>query len=126
MLHLMLLEELECTLLGLVTGLCEVLQRLFAGGTGLAAYNASALVHEQVRLAQATAGVLGCSVEDLGACAHCDHATGHRGGDIVTKCVLAAVAARVLACGGHLFLTKEHIFFKPGRFNIRRFFGRNY
>jgi hypothetical protein len=100
---LMLLEELECTLLGLVTGLCEVLQRLLAGSAGLAAYNAPALVHKQVRLLQATAGVNGCAVEDLGACAHSDHTTSHRGGGVIAACVFAAVAAHVLACGGHLF-----------------------
>ena len=99
----MLLEELECTLLGLVAGLCEVLQSLLAGGAGLAAYNAAALVHEEVGLAQTTGCALGCSVEDLGTCAHCDHTTGHRGGGVVTTSVFAAVAAHVLACGGHLF-----------------------
>ena len=122
----MLLEELECTLLGLVTGLCEVLQSLLASGAGLAAHNATALVHEQVGLCQATAGVLGCAVEDLGACARCGHTAGHRGSGIITACVLAAVAAHVLACSGHLFLTKEHIFFKPSRFHIIRCFGRNH
>jgi hypothetical protein len=122
----MLLEELECTLLGLVTGLCEVLQRLLAGSTGLAAYNTATLVHEQVGLCQATACVLGCAVENLGTRARCDHTTGHRGGSIVTACILAAVAAHVLACSRHLFLTKEHIFFKPRRFHISRFLGRNY
>jgi hypothetical protein len=120
-----LLEELECTLLGLVTGLCEVLQSLLAGGAGLAAYDASALVHEQVGLCQATAGVLGCAVEDLGACARCDHTTGHGGSSVVAACVLAASAAHVLACSRHLFLTEEHIFFKPRRFNVRPFFRGN-
>lgn len=125
---LMLLEELECTLLGLVTGLCEVLQRLLAGSAGLAANDASTLVHEQVGLCQATAGVLGCAVEDLGACTSCDHTAGHRGSDggVVFACVFAASAAHVLACSGHLFLTKEHIFFKPGRLHIGRLFGRNH
>ncbi len=122
----MLLEELECALLGLVTGLDQMLQRLLASSTGLAAHNASALVHEQVGLCQATAGVLGCAVENLGTCAHSDHTTGHRGGGVVAACILAAVAAHVLACSRHLFLTKEHIFFKPRRLHIRRFLGRNY
>jgi len=63
-------EELECTLLGLVARREEVLDRLLAEHHLAAAYNASVLVENKVLLGETTAGVDSRSVENLslGSC----------------------------------------------------------
>lgn len=61
-----LVEEAEGTLLGLVALAGQVLEGLATSGLLLAAYNAAVLVLDQVRLDEATGGVLGSSVKDLG------------------------------------------------------------
>jgi len=61
-----LVEEAEGALLRLVALAGQVLEGLAAGRLLLAAHNATVLVLDEVRLDQATGGVLGSSVEDLG------------------------------------------------------------
>jgi hypothetical protein len=64
-----LVEEVEDTLLGLVALARQVLERLLALHHLLAAYNAAVLVLNEVRLGEATGGVLRVAVENrsLGA-----------------------------------------------------------
>ena len=62
----MLVEQAEGTLLGLVALAGQVLEGLATGGLLLAAHNAAVLVLDEVRLDQATGGMLSRSVEDLG------------------------------------------------------------
>ena len=59
------LEKLERSLLGLVAGLDQVLQRLLALSMLLLAYDASALRLHQIRLDEATGGMLRRSVVNL-------------------------------------------------------------
>jgi hypothetical protein len=61
-----LVEQTEGTLLGLVALAGQVLQGLLACSHLLAAYNTTVLVLDQILLGQATGGVLGSSVENLG------------------------------------------------------------
>ena len=61
----LLLEQLESSLLGLVAGLDEVLQRLLAERVLLLAHNPATLRLHQIRLDEATGGVLRRSVENL-------------------------------------------------------------
>ena len=67
-----LLHRLEGALGGLVAGLEEALDGLLSRGMLLAAHNAPRLGLHEILLCQATAGVLGRSVEYLGLGAGCD------------------------------------------------------
>ena len=73
----MLLEQGELALLRLVALAGQVLERLLAGKHLLAAYNAPVLVLHEVGLGEATGGVLGASVENLGLGANCGNFVGH-------------------------------------------------
>jgi hypothetical protein len=88
-----LLEGLEGTLLGLVTGAEQELQGLLAGGVLLTAHNAAVLVLHQVLAGEAAGRVLGRTVVDLEFAASCEHSATHH---------------RLVV---HGFLTKEKIFF---------------
>jgi hypothetical protein len=72
-----LLEEAEGSLAGLVALAGEELQGLLAGLHLAAAHNAAVLVLDKVFLLQATRGVLGSSVENLGLGANSDFEFGH-------------------------------------------------
>ena len=69
----MLVEEAECTLLGLVALTRQVLERLAARHHLAAADNAAVLVLDKVRLLETTGRVLRRSVKDLCLRANCDH-----------------------------------------------------
>jgi len=69
------MEELECSLLGLVAGLDKVLEGLLAGGGGTAAYNASVLVLLESRAGESTGCVVGGSVVDLSTGTNSLHST---------------------------------------------------
>lgn len=69
----MLVEQPERTLLRLVALAGQVLQGLLARQHLTAAHNAAVLVLDEVLLCQATGGVLGGTVENLGLGANSDH-----------------------------------------------------
>lgn len=69
----MLVEQPEGTLLRLVALAGQVLQGLAAGEHLAAAHDAAVLVLDEVLLLEATGGVLGAAVENLGLGANCDH-----------------------------------------------------
>ena len=60
------MEELESSLLGLVASLHEPGEGLLARSVLASADDATALCHHEIRLHEATAGVLGRAVVDLG------------------------------------------------------------
>jgi len=72
-----LVEETECTLLGLVALARQVLERLLSLHHLLAAYNAAVLILNKVRLGKATGGVLRVAVENLGLRASRRNFRGH-------------------------------------------------
>ena len=72
----MLVEQTERALLCLVALAGEILQRLLALHHLLAAHNAAVLVLDQVRLGEATRGVLRGSMIDHGLRTNCRH-SGH-------------------------------------------------
>lgn len=78
MFAVLLAEELECSLLGLVARLDEACEGLLARRAGLLAYNTAALVHEKILLCETAAGVVRSSVVDLYAATCCEHTTLHR------------------------------------------------
>jgi hypothetical protein len=83
-------EELEGSLLGLVTSLYEASVSLLASGGLLAANDLAALVLYKVLTGKTTAGVVGSAVEYLGFAADCEHATCHVGlSDFGVHCVLS-------------------------------------
>ena len=72
-----LIEETERTLLGLVALAGQVLEGLLAGRLLLAAYNATVLVLDKVRLGETTGGVLGVAVENRSLRANGGNIGGH-------------------------------------------------
>jgi len=68
-----LLEQTEGTLLGLVALAGQELQGLLAGQHLATADDAAVLVLDEVLLLEATGGVLGRTVENLGLGTGCDH-----------------------------------------------------
>ena len=72
----MLVEQAEGALLGLVALAGQVLERLLALHHLLATHNAAVLVLDQIRLGEATGGMLRGSVKDLGLGANCRN-SGH-------------------------------------------------
>ncbi len=72
-------EQLEGTLLGLVTGLDQVLQSLLAALGGLAAHNTTVLVVLEVLAGEATGSVVGGAVHHLGTGANGAHLAAHLG-----------------------------------------------
>ena len=72
-----LVEEAKRALLGLVALAGQVLKSLLAGCLLLAAYNAAVLVLDKVGLGEATGGVLGVAVENLGLGANSGDIGGH-------------------------------------------------
>ena len=93
---MLLAEQLERTLLRLVTGLYKVLKSLLARRVGLAANNA-ALVEHQVLLVKTAARVGGRSVPYLGTAADRDRLAAHLGkrGYILTRRVRRGVLRRI-------------------------------
>ena len=69
----MLLEEAESTLASLVALAGQELQGLLAGHHLATADDATVLVLDEVLLLEATGGVLGSTVENLGLGTGCDH-----------------------------------------------------
>ena len=72
-----LVEKTESSLLGLVATAGQVLERLAAGSLLPAAYNATVLVLDQVRLGEAAGCVLGISVKNRGLGANGGDISGH-------------------------------------------------
>lgn len=71
----MLLEELECSLLGDIALLLKNLDRLEARRVLLLAHNTALASLHEILLLKPTGGVLGRAVEDLGLRAHRDLCT---------------------------------------------------
>ena len=108
-------EEFERTLLRLVAGLHQALVRLLARRRLLAAHDLAALVADQILARQATLGVVGRAVEDLGLAADRTAATrlirrGSRG-NVYTGLRGLVGAHRSV----HGFLTEQQIFFSRGQ-----------
>lgn len=105
-------EEFERTLLRLVAGLHQALVRLLARRRLLAAHDLAALVADQILARQATLGVVGRAVEDLGLAADRTAATRLiRRGTIYTG-LRGLVHAHSSV---HGFLTEQQIFFGDGQ-----------
>ena len=96
----MLLEQLERTLLGNIALLLQELDRLEARRVLLLAHDTALAGLHEVLLREATGGVLGRAVEDLGLRAHRDLRTTLL--SILTRRVAAVVSIHVV--GVHLYI----------------------
>jgi len=90
-------EELERALLRLEARLDEVLERLLARRRRLAAYNATALIKEEILAGQTAARMVRCTVIYLDTAANAGTARhGRRIRGILTSCVHRGRILRVL------------------------------